>query len=67
MTIEEIRKNKPDGATHYNNEPDYSAVCYWMVVDGWVESWSDDDKCWLTYKNVKSYNDFMLSEIKPLH
>lgn len=61
-----VKANAPNGATHFAYEPDLSVIDYWRIVDGWVESWSDDDNGWLTYQHVKSHNDFMLSKLKPL-
>lgn len=62
-----VKANAPEEATHFTYEPDLSVVSYWRIVDGCVESWSDDNHCWITYQNsVKSYNDFILSQLKPL-
>ena len=66
MNHEQIKANAPEGASHFTHEPDFSVVSYWRVMNGWVESWSDDDNQWLSYKHVRSYNDYMLSVLKPL-
>lgn len=62
-----IADNAPSGATGFTYEPDLSAISFWRWNDGVLESWSDDDNCWLTYENApSSYLDFMKSTIKPL-
>lgn len=56
MTIEEIRKNKPDGATHYSEACEVIYLrrhkCVWncWVFDGWFLYVPEDDE-----------------DIKPLH
>lgn len=65
MTIEEIRKNKPDGATGYTHEDDFSVISYWRIVDNKVQSFSDDDG-WIRYHNCESFNNYIKSIIKPL-
>lgn len=39
MTLDEIRKNKPEGATHYDKFGNYykkKAIIYWYQFDRWV-------------------------------
>lgn len=54
MTIEEIKKNAPQGATHYR--PDWSGdPVYYMYKNNSMFLWMDED-CWqpsrLTIKNA---------------
>lgn len=63
MTLDEIRKNKPEGATHYSgsmNDPDYFKVISSHVDKIWTgEKWRT---C------VFDWNDELRNgEIKPLY
>lgn len=44
MTLDEIRENKPDGATHYDDDLNYYKVdpfhIYGWLNNSWV--WADD-------------------------
>lgn len=47
MTIEEIRKNAPDGATHYDTtDLDYLKLCnkewYWWCDSKWYQAMISD-------------------------
>ncbi|QEP53334.1 hypothetical protein BS46_gp152 [Acinetobacter phage BS46] len=58
MDIEEIRKNKPKGATHYCSEP---YIGYFYFNFQWFE-WDDREDCWLSlHFDPRKYRD-----IKPL-
>lgn len=56
MTIEEIRRNAPEGATHYDDVGIYykkeGKFLYMEINDGWI---------W--YTNIELISEF---EIKPL-
>ena len=44
MTIEEIRKNAPSGASHYGNHEEYDhMVNYFIVKDGEFFHWCGFD------------------------
>lgn len=63
MNIEEIRKNKPDGATHYWDYPFSGFPVDYYKKDGfdvyvWVEMFGVPD--WRLCNSVKNY------EFKPL-
>ena len=48
MTIEEIRKNAPDGATHYLD--DDKGFDYVRIDDSelWLDVWNNRFNCWLS-------------------
>ena len=58
MTIEEIRKNAPEGATHYDEQD------YWKSKDGDFYIWLDSVKKWRRIFRFKMFHDHL--PIKPL-
>lgn len=44
MTEQEIRKNKPDGATHWN--PNNAKAVYYKINDGKIKFWVDKHQLW---------------------
>ena len=54
MNIDEIRANKPDGATHYIDEYGF---CYCKYDNGWMA---------LEYGEWIYCSDFWIDKIKPL-
>lgn len=59
MNIDEIRKNRPEGATHYDEDNDY----YKLVGGGKFLIWNDeDDMGFWDYL----YCDISDLELKPL-
>lgn len=67
MTLEKIKRNAPDGATHYTQENyDQSIFSYWRIHNGYLESWSYDDDCWLTYEHVTSFHKYVTNIWKKL-
>lgn len=59
MTIEEIRKGAPEGATHYDDSGDY-----WRVIDDLDSYFTDGDK-WVRHA-FPCYVDIKNGFIKPL-
>lgn len=55
MNIDEIRKNRPEGATHYNDTDDIEVVYFrryqgrWQFY-GFMDEWVN---CLLTFDNIK--------------
>lgn len=58
MTIEEIRKNAPEGATHYDDQD------YWKTTDGNWYIWLDSRKQWRRIFRYQKFHDEF--PIKPL-
>lgn len=60
-TVEEIKANAPDGATHYYNESDFGGVFYFKVT-------GDDVFIWQIYKRftklTRRFDEY--NNIKPL-
>lgn len=46
MTIEEINRNKPDGATHYMDD-DHGFDYVKINSDKWMNVWFSRWSCWL--------------------
>lgn len=67
MTIEEIRKNKPDGATHYWNMEIISRVMYYKKIKG-IIYWFNDCDFWSSVLKDDGieYMKKLRSKIKPL-
>ena len=69
MTIEEIRKNAPSGATHWR---DMDSVCspneilyYCSPFSIWLV-WCVDSKQWIKSIVLDGDNDYILDQLKPL-
>lgn len=61
MTIEKIRKNKPDGATHYRSKMLTSGYIYYKPCDAGLLMWSNKVNDW-----VETFNTLDNTDIKPL-
>lgn len=66
IALDDIRKQAPEGATHYTVEPDFSVVSYWKIVGRKIASWSKDDAGWITYYDYEGYTSYIISIAKPL-
>lgn len=67
MTIEEIRKNAPDGATHYRNLKIIERVLYFKKING-VIFWFNDCDRWSSVSDDDGleYMKRLRGMIKPL-
>ena len=63
MTIEEIRKNAPDGATGYFNDEHDNDIYYFKIVSFDVYQFIDNEWSWVD--NIKDCPDYY-NELKPL-
>lgn len=59
MTIEEIRANAPEGATHYFLVPNGSGDPYYVI--------EENNEFFYFYAGDKIHKENILSWIKPLH
>ena len=69
MTIEEIRKDAPDGATHWR---DMDSVCspneilyYCCPLGVWLV-WCVDAKNWIKSIILDGDSDYILEQLKPI-
>lgn len=60
MTIEEIRKNAPDGAQYYKAGKFSDKIFYYKKIDSQLMRWLDDCDKWI---NTRLFNQ---TELKPL-
>lgn len=58
MTLEEIKRNKPDGSTHYDDQD------YWKNKDGAWYIWLESCKKWRRIFRYQKFHDVI--PIKPL-
>lgn len=58
MTIDQIKKNAPEGATHWN--PNNTKAIYYKVNNGKIKFWVEKHQLW--YGSCVS-----IGEIKPLN
>ena len=58
MTIEEIRKGAPDGATHYDEQD------YWKLKDSNWYIWLESCKKWRRIFRYQKFHDVL--EVKPI-
>lgn len=66
MNVEEIRKNKPNGTTHYCSEP---YIGYFYFDFQWFE-WDEREDCWPSLhfdpRNIEILNHFNRWFLQPL-
>lgn len=63
MTIEEIKRNAPVGATHYFNKLDY--IAYYKFDDKF-SFWSKFFNVWVDFKRLLFSKGVTIDDLKPL-
>ena len=68
MTIEKIRKNKPDDATHWRDMDSWCSpneILYYTCAFGVWCAWNDEKLIW--EKSLIHFDcDYILEQLKPL-